>query len=122
MSYYLRPKKFTYTNSEHIRDSANVPKRYRRFESSGMILFVSSDLCPDTVFYPSDYVKHIETPLNERVRRYREIKKWTQADLAKKAGITQGEVSVIECGSSQPGIGTIKKLQKAFNLDFMFFA
>jgi DNA-binding XRE family transcriptional regulator len=105
-------------------------KKYRDVPEEGKTIywnldgvFVSFPMGNESeVFYDDEYVKHLKAPLNERIRRFREIKKWTQSDLAKRAGVTQGEISAIECGSSRPGIAVINKLQKAFKLDFHFFA
>lgn len=116
MTRIIRPLKFK-KFVEEIHDEARVV--YATADGIYVSLPVGKE---SEVFYDAEYVKHLKAPLNERIRRFREIRKWAQADLAREAGVTQGEVSAIECGTSKPGIAVINKLQKAFKLDFHFFA
>jgi len=44
------------------------------------------------------------------------IRKWTQAELADRAGVTRGAVSHIFSGTRQPGIDMLKAVAHALNL------
>lgn len=50
------------------------------------------------------------------VRMLRELHDMTQAELAKRAGLTQGTVSAIESGAKAVGIERAKRLAKALRV------
>jgi transcriptional regulator with XRE-family HTH domain len=52
----------------------------------------------------------------QEVRRLREQKEWTQAELAYHAGLAPSVISEIETGKRDPGAGTLKKLASALNV------
>lgn len=45
----------------------------------------------------------------------REAENMTQADLAEKTGIHQGDISKIECGTANPSLNTLKRLARGMN-------
>ncbi len=50
------------------------------------------------------------------MRAHRARLKWTQADLARKSGLTTAGVSKLEKAENAPGIATTYKLARAFNI------
>jgi DNA-binding XRE family transcriptional regulator len=48
-----------------------------------------------------------------RLRRFREERRLTQAELARRSGVGQAMISLLEKGDRQPGWGTIRKLAEA---------
>ncbi len=51
------------------------------------------------------------------LRRLREAKRMTQADLAKKAKVDQGYISTLEAGGKKnPGIDVLKRLARALGV------
>lgn len=60
-------------------------------------------------------------PLNERIRYLRDLRKLTQTDLAKKAGITQGSLAQLESGKSSPSVATLMSLASALEISPAIF-
>lgn len=52
----------------------------------------------------------------ERIKELRENKKWTQAELAKKLGITRSSVNAWELGISVPSTQYIVELASLFDI------
>ena len=40
--------------------------------------------------------------IHQRIKRLRQEKSWTQADLDQKLGIRQKQISAYECGTTKP--------------------
>jgi HTH-type transcriptional regulator / antitoxin HipB len=61
----------------------------------------------------------VRTPkqLGEAIRRYRQLAKLNQAQLASKAGLRQATVSEVEGGNAATRIETISKLLAALDLE-----
>lgn len=61
----------------------------------------------------------VRTPkqLGEAIRRYRQVAKLNQAQLATKAGLRQATVSEVEGGNGATRIETISKLLVALDLE-----
>ena len=55
--------------------------------------------------------------LGEAIRRYRQLAKLNQAQLAAKAGLRQATVSDVESGTAATRIETISKLLAALDLE-----
>lgn len=55
--------------------------------------------------------------IGEKVSRLRRERKWTQSELADKAGITQNQVSRIEKGKTRPRGSTIQGLADALGVE-----
>jgi transcriptional regulator with XRE-family HTH domain len=54
---------------------------------------------------------------NTMLRRLREARGMTQADLAKKAKVDQGYISTLEAGQkTNPGINVLKRLARALGV------
>ena len=51
-----------------------------------------------------------------RLRQFREKRNLTQAELAKRSGLGQAMISLLENGDRQPGWGTIRKLAMALEV------
>ena len=58
------------------------------------------------------------TPISLRIRELREIKAWSQAELARQSGVSQSTVSRLEAGTT-PSIefANLEKLAKALGCD-----
>ena len=54
--------------------------------------------------------------LKDRIKDLRKQKKWTQADLHKKTGISMGMIGGIESGSRNPSDKTLNKIVEAFGV------
>lgn len=54
--------------------------------------------------------------LPERISYLRDVRKLTQAELAKKAKLSQSTVAQIEAGKKDPSIETLKKLAMALEV------
>lgn len=60
--------------------------------------------------------------LAQRIRHLRELKQWTQQQLAEKAGISRSYVSELERGTREPTVGILKGIADAFLVPVdMFF-
>ena len=55
-------------------------------------------------------------PLARRVKTLREKRGLTQAELAKRAGVTLGYIGKLETGHYDPQLSTLKKLAKALKV------
>ena len=67
----------------------------------------------------SDFVTakaHIELTTAEVIRMLRELKGWTQEDLAEHSGITSTNISLLENGRVDIGKKRAEQLAKAFNV------
>ena len=51
------------------------------------------------------------------IRLLRVEKGWTQAELAKKSGVSIVTVCLIETGKTKPSVDTILKISRAFSID-----
>ena len=49
------------------------------------------------------------------IRKYREMMKWTQAELAEKCGVVPSAVSMWEKGDRMPDLAMLKKLTSIFS-------
>lgn len=54
--------------------------------------------------------------LPERLKYMRERRNMTQAELAKKADVSQSTIAQIESGKKDPSLSTIKKLSEALDV------
>ena len=54
--------------------------------------------------------------LDQKIRQLREGRGWSQADLARKAGITRSAVSTYEQGQRTPSADVIRCFAKAFGV------
>ena len=61
--------------------------------------------------------------LSERIRKLRQERKWTQAELGKKVSVHQKQISSYERGASSPSTDVLIKLAEVFDvtLDYMAF-
>ena len=57
---------------------------------------------------------------NENLRLLRKKNNMTQADLAKRIGISSSAVAMYERGEREPNIKTLKKMGSFFNVDMNF--
>ena len=58
--------------------------------------------------------KHADLTTGEVIRMLRELKGWTQEDLAKKCGITATNISSLENGKIEIGKRRAEQLARAF--------
>lgn len=56
-----------------------------------------------------------------KIKRQREIKGWSQEDLAIKLDVTQGTISNIESDKSIPNLNLLTKLSKELDMDINDF-
>jgi len=54
--------------------------------------------------------------ISSNIKRLREIAGWTQADLAKKSGVSPAAISLIEKGERIPSLVVTRKLASAFKV------
>ena len=59
---------------------------------------------------------HASLRTGEVIRMLRELKEWTQEDLAKRSGITAPIISLLECGKIEFGIKRAEQLAEAFKV------
>lgn len=60
--------------------------------------------------------------LPRRIKHLRELKEWTQAELAEKAGGSRSYISELERGTREPTVGVLKGIADAFQVPIdMFF-
>ena len=67
----------------------------------------------------SDFVTaspHAELSTGEVIRMLRELKKWTQDELARRSGISATNLSALENGKLEIGKKRAEQLAKAFNV------
>lgn len=58
------------------------------------------------------------TPLTLRIRELREVKDWSQAELARRSGVDQAIISRLERGETQSiNLPNLEKLAKALGCD-----
>ena len=58
----------------------------------------------------------------ERLRLARELKEWSQADLATQVGVTSVAVSQFETGVTRPGADTLDRMTDALGVPAQFFS
>lgn len=59
----------------------------------------------------------LDLAISAQIRHYRKLKHWSQATLAKKAGLHQSQISAMETdGYSEWTIATLQKLAGAFDV------
>lgn len=65
----------------------------------------------------------LELSVGERIRFYRETKKMSQMELAKKTDISNTSISNFEKGHTKPGVVTLARLSQALgvSIDDLFF-
>lgn len=54
--------------------------------------------------------------LGEKIRRLRESREWTQAELARKVGVTKSAISTYELGNRTPSADVVCGFAKAFGV------
>ena len=59
-------------------------------------------------------INHFNLP--ERIQYFRRQRSLTQAELAKKADVSQSTIAQIESGDKDPSVETLKKLSKALDV------
>lgn len=59
---------------------------------------------------------HAKLTTGEVIRMLRELKGWTQAELAKHSGISSTNISLLENGRVEIGKRRVEQLAKAFNV------
>ena len=58
------------------------------------------------------------TPIEIQIKELRDLKSWSQAELARRSGVGQSSVSRIEAGeTSGISLGIVEKLAKALRCD-----
>ena len=57
------------------------------------------------------------TPIEIRLREMRKSKGWTQAQLAKKVGMAQGEISRIESSATMMSLNVLDRLCRALKCE-----
>ena len=55
------------------------------------------------------------------IRRLRELKQLSQKEVSAKSGVPQGQYSRIENGHVEPGVSTLEKLSKVFEVSITEF-
>jgi transcriptional regulator with XRE-family HTH domain len=100
---------------------------------SSIIISESNNLCAqalktqvfnslaDTLCMASKKTNKGDYPLNERIKYLRELRKMTQSELAKKAGITQGSLAHFESGKNSPSVQTLMSLARALEISPAIF-
>jgi transcriptional regulator with XRE-family HTH domain len=58
--------------------------------------------------------------LNEKIRKLRTEKKWSQAELAEKLDITPGHITRLETGKFTPSTEVVRKLSRIFDVSADF--
>ena len=66
---------------------------------------------------PADVAKKLITKKGSPMKIWREFRGMTQEQLAKQAGISQGQVALIEGGKREGKVAVLKKLANALNVD-----
>lgn len=59
--------------------------------------------------------------LPQRIKYLRELKNWTQAVLAEKAGVSRSYISELERGTREPTVGILKSIAEAFQVPIDIF-
>ena len=59
---------------------------------------------------------HVALSTGEVIRMLRELKEWTQEDLAKRSGITPTNISLLENGKVEIGKKRAEQLAEAFKV------
>jgi transcriptional regulator with XRE-family HTH domain len=60
--------------------------------------------------------------MGTRLRELREAKRYSQGDIEKRTGLLRCYISRVECGYTEPKIGTLEKWAKALDLElYQFF-
>jgi transcriptional regulator with XRE-family HTH domain len=60
--------------------------------------------------------------IGTRLRELREAKRYSQGDIEKRTGLLRCYISRVECGYTEPKIGTLEKWAKALDLElYQFF-
>ena len=59
---------------------------------------------------------HARLSTGEVIRMLRELKEWSQADLAQRSGITASNLSLLEHGKVEIGKKRAEQLAKAFDI------
>ena len=59
--------------------------------------------------------------LSKRIRYLRELKNWTQAVLAEKAGVSRSYISELERSTREPTVGILKSIADAFQVPIDIF-
>jgi transcriptional regulator with XRE-family HTH domain len=56
------------------------------------------------------------TKVGAKIRQLREAKEWSQSDLTRVAGLTNGLVSRLEAGTGNPSLKTLGAIAKALGV------
>ena len=61
--------------------------------------------------------------LGKRIRQLRVERGWTQAELADKVGVYQGQISAYEKGKNEPSSGILRSMAEVFEVsaDYLLF-
>lgn len=59
--------------------------------------------------------------VGKRIKELRKQKKWSQEELAERAGISQSALSAIERGAKQPTVETLNSICNALNISLADF-
>lgn len=62
-------------------------------------------------------IMEIEKNIGEELREYRLMKMMSQKELAKKAGLYQQTIALIENGQSFPSLKSLMRMAKALGID-----
>ena len=54
--------------------------------------------------------------LSQKVRRLRESRDWSQAELARRAGVTKSAISTYELGTRTPSADVVRSFAKVFGV------
>jgi len=54
--------------------------------------------------------------LGRRIRRRREARSWTLAELAVRAGLAAADLAAVEAGTADPRFTTLRRLARALDL------
>lgn len=66
---------------------------------------------------PADIAKRLVGGKENRMKIWREYRGFTQEQLAEQAGISQGQVALIEGGKREGKVSVLKNLAKALNVE-----
>ena len=65
--------------------------------------------------------KNRDFPLHARIKYLRDLRKMTQSELAKRAGVTQGSLAHFEAGHTSPSVKTLVSLAGALDINPAIF-
>jgi len=68
------------------------------------------------IFEKETYMANINKQVGQKIRGYREKKKWTQEQLALEANLHRAYIGQIERGEKNIGLINLKKIAKTLNI------